>query len=62
MVRERNPVAKDPEWGSDEWKEAIRKHDEKADPKREEKGLNYTKSRNPKNPPKDNGKKGKGKK
>lgn len=41
-----------PAWGSPEFQKAIEEHDEKADPEREKKGLKYTKTRNPANPPK----------
>jgi hypothetical protein len=32
-----------PKFGTPEFWEAVKKHDEEADPKREEKGLKYTK-------------------
>lgn len=32
-----------PAWGSEEFKKAIEEHDAQADPKREDKGLKYTK-------------------
>lgn len=38
MADKNNPV-----WGSEEFNKAIEEHDDKADPKREEKGLKYTK-------------------
>lgn len=45
-------MADNPKWGTPEFNEAMRKHDKKADPKREKQDLPYTKSRNPANPPK----------
>ncbi len=45
-------MAEQPKWGSPEFEKAVNEHDAKAEPKREEKGLKYTTTRNPANPPK----------